>query len=204
MIVLDASVVVELLTNGPWADSLRRDLAGRSEPFIVPHLLDVEAVSALRGLVAGRRIDSHRSEQVLTELAALPRGPMRTRHWWAGFGNCGTTLPPTMPSTSPWLKQPAPSCTPATRNCAKAIARRWRSSAPLAFPSSAQERRSNDYDSFFREHSKLDRLFSVQTSNCRISVWAVRAEKRKTFRLSPGFGNVPSVTGFCFRFIMAR
>ena len=46
MIVLDASVVVELLTNGPLADSLRRDLAGRNEPFIVPHLLDVEVVSA--------------------------------------------------------------------------------------------------------------------------------------------------------------
>ena len=72
MIVLDASVVVELLTNGPLADSLGRDLAGRAEPLIVPHLLDVEVVSALRGLVAGRRIDSHLSEQVLTELAALP------------------------------------------------------------------------------------------------------------------------------------
>jgi predicted nucleic acid-binding protein len=71
MIVLDASVVVELLTNGPLADSLRRHLAGRSEPFIVPHLLDVEVVSALRGLIAGRRIDSHRSEEVLTGLAAL-------------------------------------------------------------------------------------------------------------------------------------
>ena len=55
MIVLDASAVVELLTNGPLANSLRRDLAGRSEPFIVPHLLDVEVVSALRGLIAGRR-----------------------------------------------------------------------------------------------------------------------------------------------------
>jgi predicted nucleic acid-binding protein len=72
MIVLDASVVVELLTNGPLANSLKRDLAGRSEPFIVPHLLDVEVVSALRGLTAGQRIDSHRSEQFLTELAALP------------------------------------------------------------------------------------------------------------------------------------
>ena len=71
MIVLDASAVVELLTNGPLANSLRRDLAGRSEPFIVPHLLDVEVVSALRGLIAGQRIDSHRSEQVLTGLAAL-------------------------------------------------------------------------------------------------------------------------------------
>lgn len=72
MIVLDASVVVELLTNGPLSDSLRRDLAGRSESFIVPHLLDVEVVSALRNLIAGQRIDSHRSEQLLTGLATLP------------------------------------------------------------------------------------------------------------------------------------
>jgi predicted nucleic acid-binding protein len=72
MIVLDASVVVELLTNGPLADSLRRDLAGRSESFIAPHLLDVEVVSALRSLMAGQRIDSHRSAQLLTGLAALP------------------------------------------------------------------------------------------------------------------------------------
>jgi predicted nucleic acid-binding protein len=72
VIVLDASVVVELLTNGPLADSVRRDLAGRNDSFIVPHLLDVEVMSALRSLVAGHRIDSHRSEQLLTGLAALP------------------------------------------------------------------------------------------------------------------------------------
>lgn len=72
MIVLDASVVVELLTGGPLADSLRRDLAGRDDSFIVPHLLDIEVVSAIRSLVAGHRIDSHATEQVLTGLAALP------------------------------------------------------------------------------------------------------------------------------------
>jgi len=72
MIVLDASVVVELLTNGPLANSLRRDLARRGSSFIAPHLLDIEVASALRNLVAGRRIDSHRSEQLLTALAALP------------------------------------------------------------------------------------------------------------------------------------
>jgi predicted nucleic acid-binding protein len=72
VIVLDASVVVELLTNGPLADSLGRELAARSKSFIVPHLLDVEVVSALRGLVSSRRIDSHRSEQLLAGLAALP------------------------------------------------------------------------------------------------------------------------------------
>jgi predicted nucleic acid-binding protein len=72
MIVLDASVVVELLTNGPLSDSLRRDLAGRSDSFIAPHLLDVEVISALRKLIAGQRIDSHRREQLLTALATLP------------------------------------------------------------------------------------------------------------------------------------
>lgn len=72
MIVLDASVVVELLTNGGLADSIRQDMAGRSEPFIVPHLLDIEAVSALRSLAAGRRVDSHSSQQFLQALSALP------------------------------------------------------------------------------------------------------------------------------------
>jgi predicted nucleic acid-binding protein len=72
MIVLDASVVVELLSNGALADSLRRDLVESSDSFIVPHLLDVEAVSALRNMVAGRRFDAHRSGEFLAGLAALP------------------------------------------------------------------------------------------------------------------------------------
>lgn len=72
MIVLDASVVVELLTNGPLTPSLSRDLAGRSDSFLAPHLLDIEVASALRNLAAGQRIDSHRSEQLLAGLAALP------------------------------------------------------------------------------------------------------------------------------------
>jgi predicted nucleic acid-binding protein len=72
VIVLDASVVVELLTNGPVADSLRRDLAGRSDTLVVPHLIDVEVASALRKLLAGRRIDAHRSAGMIAGLASLP------------------------------------------------------------------------------------------------------------------------------------
>jgi len=72
MIVLDASVVVELLTNGILADSIRIELARRNESVSVPHLIDVEVISALRRLVAGQRIDSHRSQQFLAELVALP------------------------------------------------------------------------------------------------------------------------------------
>jgi predicted nucleic acid-binding protein len=86
VIVLDASVVVELLTNGPLADSLRRDLAGRSDLFAVPYLLDVEVVSALRNLLSGQRVDSHRSEQFLSGLADLPavrypHTPLLRRVW---------------------------------------------------------------------------------------------------------------------------
>jgi len=86
MIVLDASVVVELLTNGALADSIRSDLASRDESFIVPHLIDVEVVSAIHRLVAGQRIGTHHSGQLLTSLAALPaerysHTPLITRIW---------------------------------------------------------------------------------------------------------------------------
>ncbi len=86
MIVLDASVVVELLTNGALADSIRSDLSGRDESFMVPHLLDVEVVSAIRRLEAGRRIAADRSDRFLTELAALPaerysHTPLNGRIW---------------------------------------------------------------------------------------------------------------------------
>lgn len=86
MIVLDASVVVELLTNGQLADSIRRDLAGHDESFIVPHLIDVEVISAVRRLAAARRIDLHRGEQFLEALAALPAEryshvPLISRIW---------------------------------------------------------------------------------------------------------------------------
>jgi predicted nucleic acid-binding protein len=70
--VLDASIVLELLANGPLADAIRHDLAERDEPFIVPHLLDIEVVSAIRRLTAGLRLDSHRAEQLLATRATLP------------------------------------------------------------------------------------------------------------------------------------
>jgi predicted nucleic acid-binding protein len=72
VIVLDVSMAVELLTNGALADSIRKELARRDESFIVPHLIDVEVMSALRRLVAGQRIDPHRIVEFLAGLAALP------------------------------------------------------------------------------------------------------------------------------------
>jgi predicted nucleic acid-binding protein len=72
MIVLDASTVTELLVGGPFADEIRQDLAERGDALAVPHLLDVEVMSALRGLALVQRIDSHRIAELLADLAALP------------------------------------------------------------------------------------------------------------------------------------
>jgi predicted nucleic acid-binding protein len=72
MIVLDASVVVELLMQGTLAGSITNELAGRDESFIVPHLIDVEVMSAIRRLTAGVRIDAHRMGRFVAGLAALP------------------------------------------------------------------------------------------------------------------------------------
>lgn len=72
MIVLDASVVVELLINGTLADAIRGKFVGRDESLIVPHLIDVEVMSAIRRLAAGQRLDAHRIGELLDGLAALP------------------------------------------------------------------------------------------------------------------------------------
>lgn len=86
MIVLDASVVVELLLNGPAADSLRLELARGYESFLVPHLLDAEVVSAIRKMAAIRRINPDRGRRMIAELASLPveryaHTPLLARVW---------------------------------------------------------------------------------------------------------------------------
>lgn len=86
MIVLDASIVVELLRNGPLADSLASVMVDRGHPPIVPHLLEIEVTSALRKLAAAGRIDPHRSEELLDDLAGLPaerypHTPLLPRIW---------------------------------------------------------------------------------------------------------------------------
>jgi len=86
MIVLDASVVVEILLGGPLAARIRQLLERGSQPWIVPHLLDVEVISALRNLAASRRIDAHRTQEFLDALASLPverygHTPLLERIW---------------------------------------------------------------------------------------------------------------------------
>lgn len=72
MIVVDASIIVELLTDSAFAEAFDREVKKRSEPLIVPHLLDVEVASALRKLAAMQRVEPHRGERFLTALSSFP------------------------------------------------------------------------------------------------------------------------------------
>ncbi|MCC6590454.1 MAG: type II toxin-antitoxin system VapC family toxin [Bryobacterales bacterium] len=85
MIVVDASVVVEILRDGDFANFL----GGRfnsDAAYAAPHLLDIEVVSALRGLAAAARVDAHRVQEYIRNLALLPvtrhsHAPLMPRVW---------------------------------------------------------------------------------------------------------------------------
>jgi predicted nucleic acid-binding protein len=72
VIVLDASLVVELVTNGPSADVIREELAATRKKWIIPQLADVEAISALRRLVALGRFPPGIASGALVALASFP------------------------------------------------------------------------------------------------------------------------------------
>lgn len=74
--VLDASVAVTALTapGSPAADLLSTDDA----VFQVPSIFDAEVLSALRGLVRGRKFDTAAATDLIADLMVLPvdRWPM--------------------------------------------------------------------------------------------------------------------------------
>ena len=72
MIVLDASVVVDLLTKeNPQTGHIRTRLAGELE-IHVPHLVDAEVTNAFRGLVLRDRLAAARARRAIRRLAVLP------------------------------------------------------------------------------------------------------------------------------------
>lgn len=68
MIVIDASAMVEALVGRDVDDDLLDLLAG---DIAAPHLLDVEVVSALRGLDRGGKLAGSAAEQALRDHFAL-------------------------------------------------------------------------------------------------------------------------------------
>jgi predicted nucleic acid-binding protein len=70
VIVLDASVVLELLLGTPTGEQVERRI--RREGLHAPHLLSVEVINVLRRFVAARDVLPAVAEAALRDLADLP------------------------------------------------------------------------------------------------------------------------------------
>ncbi len=70
MIVVDSAAVVDALTAVAGTDELRAHLA--TEELHAPGLVDVEVVSALRGLTLRGHLSATRAEDLLTDFDDLP------------------------------------------------------------------------------------------------------------------------------------
>src|SRR2546427_567108 len=73
MIVVDASVVVDLLLHiPPHAETIRQRLRREVPNLAAPHLLDAEVGQALRRYTLNGDLNPARADQALVDLAALP------------------------------------------------------------------------------------------------------------------------------------
>lgn len=80
MIIIDASVVIDVLTGG------RRDLTRLDDGWAAPHLLDLEVAHVLRKQVLRGDLDQHAADAALTDFETLvidrhPHLPLLPRIW---------------------------------------------------------------------------------------------------------------------------
>jgi predicted nucleic acid-binding protein len=71
LIVVDASVVGEILLASPDGRRLGAELVGREEPLHAPHLLDIETTNLIRKAWLRRDLGEARGFQALADLADL-------------------------------------------------------------------------------------------------------------------------------------
>lgn len=86
MIVVDASVVIEILLQTNDGVVIGGRLLDRQEPFHAPHLIDVEVSQVLRRFVLRGELHADRARQALDVLAAFPlrryaHEPLLERMW---------------------------------------------------------------------------------------------------------------------------
>jgi predicted nucleic acid-binding protein len=70
--VLDASVVLEVLLRTPDSDAIANRILTSREPWHAPHLLDLEVAQMLRRYVARGEIAEPRGREALEVLAVFP------------------------------------------------------------------------------------------------------------------------------------
>ncbi len=83
MIVVDASAMVEALVGADVDDDLLAALGGE---IAAPHLLDIEVLSVLRGLVLGRKLRTDRAEEAIGDhfdflITRHDTAPLAERIW---------------------------------------------------------------------------------------------------------------------------
>ena len=71
MIVIDASVVIEILLGTPHGRRFESALHERATSWNVPHLLDSEALQVLRSLVRARQLNPDRAAIAVQDLSHL-------------------------------------------------------------------------------------------------------------------------------------
>lgn len=86
MIVLDASVVLEVLLRTPHSDEIADRILRPRERLHVPHLLDLEVAQVLRRYVARGELTQPRGREALELLAVFPlirygHEPLLERIW---------------------------------------------------------------------------------------------------------------------------
>lgn len=86
MIVVDASVAVEIVLQLGAADALMDRLFAKQVPLYAPELLDVEVAQVIRRYWLNGDISAARGGEAITDLADLPitrmqHGPLLPRVW---------------------------------------------------------------------------------------------------------------------------
>jgi predicted nucleic acid-binding protein len=86
MLVVDASALVDLLLRRPRADEIERHVVAHASELHAPELIDIEVVSALRGVVSSGEAPALRAAEAIDDLLELPisrhpHGPLVRRVW---------------------------------------------------------------------------------------------------------------------------
>jgi predicted nucleic acid-binding protein len=86
VIVVDASVIIELLLRTPAADAIVERLTRADESLHAPHLIDVEVAQVIRRYVIRDELDSASAEALVELLKDLPirrysHQPLLPRMW---------------------------------------------------------------------------------------------------------------------------
>jgi predicted nucleic acid-binding protein len=72
VIVLDASVLLELILRTPAATAMERRIFRPDETLHAPHLIDIEVAQVLRRYAMSSAIDEARGREALADLADFP------------------------------------------------------------------------------------------------------------------------------------